>query len=77
MQLTNVLLAILPFIGASQAILCSCDGSASASINCCTQVTDFNHKWNGYECQPDDREAYTTCCAKQFSTTTFCRDGSV
>ncbi|KAI3532390.1 hypothetical protein CPAR01_09939 [Colletotrichum paranaense] len=73
MQFTQLLLAIVPFIGVSQAILCSCDRSTTASITCCPDI----QKWNGYECEPADRQAYTDCCADQFSTTTFCRDGSV
>ncbi|KAL0937201.1 uncharacterized protein CTRU02_206932 [Colletotrichum truncatum] len=71
MHLSKAFLFLLPLIGASEALLCSCDRSTHASISCC------DAKWNGYECEPTNREAYTTCCLDRFSTTTFCRDGSV
>ncbi|KAH9230801.1 hypothetical protein K456DRAFT_1727172 [Colletotrichum gloeosporioides 23] len=71
MQLSKVFFFVLPFIGVSQALLCSCDGSNVDSITCC------DGKWNGYECEPSTQESYTTCCKTQFSRTTFCRDGSV
>ncbi|KAK0381190.1 hypothetical protein CLIM01_01429 [Colletotrichum limetticola] len=42
MQFTQLLLAIVPFIGVSQAILCSCDRSTTASITCCPDI----QKWS-------------------------------
>ncbi|OHE99501.1 hypothetical protein CORC01_05301 [Colletotrichum orchidophilum] len=73
MQFFQLFLAAIPFIGVSQAVLCSCDRSTTVSITCCPDI----QKWSGYECEPADQQAYTDCCADQYSTTTFCRDSSI